>query len=135
MECEPRRTFGMKRPLSRIPLTLTLVAAVAFGGLSQQPRTWQDPSPHITQFVTVDKNVRLEVLDWGGSGRPIVLLAGGANTAHVFDEFAPKLTANGHVYGITRRGFGASSFSALENGVDRMGEDVIAVLDALKLNR
>jgi pimeloyl-ACP methyl ester carboxylesterase len=83
----------------------------------------------------VDKNVRLEVLDWGGSGRPVVLLAGGGNTAHVFDEFAPKLTANYHVYGITRRGFGASGFSALENGVDRLGADVLAVIDALRLNR
>jgi hypothetical protein len=44
---------------------------------AQQPPAWKDPSPHITQFVTVDKNVRLEVLDWGGSGRPLVLLAGG----------------------------------------------------------
>ena len=83
----------------------------------------------------MDKNVRLEVLDWGGSGRPVVFLAGGGNTAHVFDEFAPKLTADYHVYGITRRGFGASSFSASENGVDRLGGDVLAVIDALKLNR
>jgi non-heme chloroperoxidase len=85
--------------------------------------------------VSVDQNVRLEVLDWGGSGRPVVLLAGGGNTAHVFDEFAPKLTAQCHVYGITRRGFGASGFSAAENGVDRLRDDVLAVIDALKLTR
>jgi len=98
-------------------------------------QSWRDQSPHTIQFVTVDKNVRLEVLDWGGSGRPVVLLAGGGNTAHVFDEFAPKLTANYHVYGITRRGFGRSSFSPSEQGGDRLGEDVLAVIDALKLNR
>jgi pimeloyl-ACP methyl ester carboxylesterase len=102
---------------------------------SQPLASWRDPSPHIIQFVNVDKNVRLEVLDWGGSGGPLVLLAGGGNTAHIFDEFAPKLTANFHVYGITRRGFGASTFSGSEQGVDRLGEDVLAVIDALKLNR
>jgi non-heme chloroperoxidase len=102
---------------------------------SEQSVPGRDLSPHTAQFVTVDKDVRLEVLDWGGSGRPVVLLAGGGNTAHVFDEFAPKLTANFHVYGITRRGFGASSFSASENGVDRLRDDVLAVIDALKLNR
>ncbi len=102
---------------------------------SQQSASWQDPSPHLVQFVTIDNNVRLEVLDWGGSGRPIVLLAGGGNTAHVFDEFAPKLTANYHVYGITRRGFGASGFSASENAADRLGDDVLAVIDTLKLDR
>jgi len=77
----------------------------------------------------------LEVLDWGGSGRPIVLLAGGGNTAHVFDDFAPKLTAHYHVYGITRRGFGASGYSATDHPADRLGDDVVAVIDALNLKR
>src|SRR5256885_370639 len=102
---------------------------------SQQPPAWKDPSPHITQFVTVDKNVRLEVLDWGGSGRPLVLLAGGGDTAHVFDDFAPKLTTHNHVYGITRRGFGASGYADAEKVGERLGEDVLAVIDALKLDK
>src|SRR5580693_1834623 len=50
---------------------------------SQQSAAWQDPCPHLVQFVTVDNNVRLEVLDWGGSGRPMVLLAGDAEHAHL----------------------------------------------------
>ena len=79
--------------------------------------------------------VRLEVPDWGGSGRPVILLAGGGNTAHVFDEFAPKLTDNCRVYGITRREFGASTYAPLNNGVDRLGEDVLAVIRDLKLNK
>lgn len=100
---------------------------------------WKDPSPHTVRFVTVDTApVKLEVLDWGGSGRPLVLLAGLGNTAHIFDKFAPKLTATYHVYGITRRGFGASSApspSAATYSADRLGDDVLAVLDALKLNQ
>ena len=83
----------------------------------------------------MDKNVELEVLEWGRSGRPVVLLAGGGDTAHVFDQFAPRLAAHYHVYGITRRGFGASGFSASAYGADRLGDDVLAVLDALKLDR
>jgi non-heme chloroperoxidase len=114
---------------------LLLLIALLTPVYSQQPTSWRDPSPHTIQFVTVDKNVRLEVLDWGGSGRPLVLLAGGGNTAHVFDEFAPKLTASYHVYGITRRGFGASEFSASDSPVDRLRDDVLAVLGALKLER
>jgi non-heme chloroperoxidase len=96
-----------------------------------------DSSPHSAQFVAVDDNVKLEVLDWGGSGRPLVLLAGLGNTAHIFDPFAPKLTPTYHVYGITRRGFGASSAPVPANNnysADRLGDDVLAVLDALKLN-
>ena len=101
----------------------------------QNLAVWKDPSPHTTRFVAVDKDVRLEVLDWGGSGRPIVLLAGGGNTAHVFDDFAPKLAAYYHVYGITRRGFGASGYAATDHPADRLGDDVVAAIDALHLNR
>ena len=101
----------------------------------QSSAVWKDLSPHSTQFVVVDQGVSLEVLDWGGSGRPIVLLAGGGNTAHVFDDFAPKLTAAYHVYGITRRGFGASGYLATDRPADRLGDDVVAVIDALHLNR
>lgn len=89
-------------------------------------------------FITVEKNVKLQVIDWGGSGRPLVLLAGLGADAHAFDKFAPKLTATYHVYGITRRGFGASSAPAPATGdysADRLGDDVLAVVDSLKLNR
>ena len=58
---------------------------------------WADPSPHSAQFIPVEKNVKLEVLDWGGFGKPLVLLAGLGNSAHIFDNFAPKLTATYHV--------------------------------------
>jgi pimeloyl-ACP methyl ester carboxylesterase len=115
---------------------MLLVSLVVPLQSQQQPTAWKDPSRHTRRFVTVSKNVRLEVLDWGGgSGRPLVLLAGGGDTAHVFDDFAPKLTASFHVYGITRRGFGESEFSVSESGADRLGDDVLAVLDSLKLTR
>jgi len=102
--------------------------------LCAQPATgWHDPSPHKIQFVTVAENVRLEVLDWGGSGRTLVLLSGLGGTAHLFDEFAPQLANDYHVYGITRRGFGASSIPAAGYGADRLGDDLLAVLDSLDL--
>jgi pimeloyl-ACP methyl ester carboxylesterase len=111
------------------------LALCAISLLPQGSSSWKDRSPHSVRFVSVDKDVRLEVLDWGRSGRPLVLLAGGGNTAHVFDDFAPKLAAHYHVYAITRRGFGASGYSSADNPGDRLGEDVLAVIDALKLQR
>jgi pimeloyl-ACP methyl ester carboxylesterase len=103
--------------------------------LATKDTAWRDSSPHTVQMITVDKDVDLEVLDWGGSGRPLVLLTGLGNTAHIFDKFAPKLTDTYHVYGITRRGFGSSSAPASGYSADRLGDDVLGVLDALKLNR
>jgi non-heme chloroperoxidase len=115
--------------------SILFVALIVTPAYSQASALFRDPSSHVVRFVTVERGVRLEVLDWGGSGKPVVLLAGGGNTAHVFDEFAPKLAANHHVYGITRRGFGASGFSTSDNAIDRLRDDVLAVIGALKLKR
>lgn len=120
--------------LSNVRTPILLVALLTIFH-PQHSDTWRDSSPHTVKFVTVDKDVRLEVLDWGGKGRPVILLAGGGDTAHVFDEFAPKLTGDYRVYGITRRGFGASGYAAPENASDRVGQDVLAVIDALYLRR
>lgn len=95
-------------------------------------------SAHSARFVEVEDGVRLEVLDWGGTGRPLVLLAGLGHTAHVYDEFAPKLATKYRVYGITRRGIGDSSAPVPDRenySSDRLGDDVLAVLDALKIER
>jgi non-heme chloroperoxidase len=94
-----------------------------------------DATSHSVQFVTVDQDVKLEVLDWGGTGRPLVFLTGLGNNAHVFDKFAPKFIGSYHVYGITRRGYGASSSPASGYSADRLGDDVLAVLEALKINQ
>jgi pimeloyl-ACP methyl ester carboxylesterase len=87
------------------------------------------------QLVTVEPGVKLEVIDWGGQGRAVILLAGFGNDAHVFDKFAPKLTDWYHVYGVTRRGFGASSAPPTGYSADRLGDDVVAVMNALKIDR
>jgi non-heme chloroperoxidase len=125
------------RSAVRFCLSLRLLSAA----LSLQPvcaqhsAVWRDPSPHRVQLVAVDENVKLEVLDWGGSGQPVVLLAGLGGTAHVFDDFAPKLTSICHVYAITRRGYGASSCPDSGYTAERLAKDVLGVIDALRLTK
>src|ERR1700682_3132182 len=63
------------------------------------------------------------------------LVVGLGNTAHIFDDFAPKLTSEYHVYGITRRGYRASSVPASGYSANRLGDAVLAGLEALKLAR
>jgi pimeloyl-ACP methyl ester carboxylesterase len=97
-----------------------------------------DSSPHKIQMVTVEPGVQLEVLDWGGSGTPLIFLAGAGDTAHRFDNFAPQFTKQHRVYGITRRGSGASSQPAPANGnysADHLGDDVLTVMKALHIER
>ena len=100
---------------------------------SPQQTEWKDPSPHVVTFVEVDTDVRLEVLDWGGSGRALLFLAGGGDTAHVFDDLAPTLAKRYRVVGVTRRGHPGSSAPPSGYAVGRLAEDVVRVMDAVGL--
>ena len=117
----------------RVAMAMLSTGLMATSNASE-PIAWRDPSKHQIRLVTVEKGVELEVLDWGGSGRPVVLLAGSGNTAHVFDDFAPKLTDCCHVYGITRRGFGASSQPSSGYDEQRRADDILHVLDSLSIH-
>jgi len=119
--------------IARLASTSVALGASVAAFAQSEPAPWHDPSPHTVQFVAVEDQVRLEVLDWGGGGKNIVLLAGSGNTAHVFDDLAPKLTRSGHVYGITRRGFGASSHPTTGYTDQRLADDVLGVLDMLDI--
>jgi non-heme chloroperoxidase len=133
-ELQPARSFHVSPFMLVIAIAgLCVLTSSARNATAPEAATWQDPSPHHTTFVTVDNGVKLEVLDWGGSGRAVVLLAG-YQTAHEYDDIAPKLTAFCHVYGITRRGFGASSRPHSGYTAQRSAEDVLQILDALKLD-
>jgi non-heme chloroperoxidase len=117
------------------PLPLTFERATA-------ETEWKDPSAHQVQFVTVESKANLEVLDWGGpsnASRTLVLVPGAGNTAHIFDVIAPKLAVHDHVIGVTRRGFGASSAPTASipanYAADRLGDDVLAVVNALKITK
>lgn len=118
-------------------MVLALVPLSFASTKAQDYRAGTTSAPTI-RMIEVETGVRLEVVDWGGTGRPLVLLAGKGFTAHEFDDFAPKLTGAYHVYGITRRGYGKSSVPPPtdENySADRLGKDVLAVIDQLKLVR
>jgi pimeloyl-ACP methyl ester carboxylesterase len=122
----------MMHRLSLAMLCLLLVTATP---ASPQQVGWADPAPHVVRFVPVDTDVQLEVLDWGGSGPAIVLLAGLGDTAHVFDDFAPMLKAGHRVLAVTRRAHGRSSAPLTGYDFVRLAEDVVRVIDASGLNK
>jgi non-heme chloroperoxidase len=116
--------------------TMTLLAMRASALAQSSPqKPWVDPSPHRVRFVPVDRQVKLEVVDWGGSGAPVVFLSGLQDVAHGFDDFAPQFTDRYHVLAITRRGYGASSQSRSGYDIATRVADLRAVLDSLQLSR
>jgi len=112
------------------------LVAVSFLSFSaSRAEDWHDPSPHQIRFVTVQPDVKIETLDWGGIGRPLLLIAGAGGTAHAFDDFAPLLTPHFHVYCVTRRGYGDSSKPKDGYDADRLGDDVVAVIQKLNIHK
>jgi pimeloyl-ACP methyl ester carboxylesterase len=65
------------------------------------------PSPR--DGTTTLGSMRFHFLDWGTEGGPpILLLHGGAQTAHSWDEVAPDLARDHHVLALDQRGHGDS---------------------------
>jgi pimeloyl-ACP methyl ester carboxylesterase len=122
-------------------LSTFCATAVARSSVAGEPAVCIDTPPYDTvpynaeTFVSVAPGVKLEVLDWGGSGEVMVLLTGSGDNAHVFDYFAFQFTNFFHVIGITRRGWLPSSQP--ENGydVETRAADDIKVLDALGIKK
>ncbi len=56
--------------------------------------------------------LRFHFLDWGTPGeRPMLLLHGGAQTAHSWDEVAPDLARDHHVLALDQRGHGDTDWA------------------------
>src|SRR5437773_9301491 len=57
--------------------------------------------------TTTLNGLRFHFLDWGARGEPpMLLLHGGAQTAHSWDEVAPDLARDHHVLALDQRGHG-----------------------------
>jgi pimeloyl-ACP methyl ester carboxylesterase len=105
---------------------------VAAQTAAPSPASAAAPAPHRVRRIAVDPLVSVEVLDWGGSGPPLVFLAGLGNTGHAFDTFAPRFTDRFRVVAVTRRGLGASDRPYPgPYDAQTLAADVKAVVDSL----
>jgi len=77
------------------------------------------------------RGLRFHLLDWGTAGAPpVLMLHGGAQTAHSFDEVAPGLAPDHHVVCLDQRGHGDTDWAPRYLRDDFAG-DIEAVLDHL----
>lgn len=90
------------------------------------------PEP-VGRHITVSPGVRLHVIEWGGTGQPVLLLGGLLASAHVFDEFAPLFTDRHRVIGLTRRGIPPSDPSPAGYEASTLTADIVAVMDSLRI--
>ncbi|MFC1791111.1 alpha/beta fold hydrolase [Gemmatimonadota bacterium] len=110
---------------------VSLLMLVGVSGCQEAAPTVSEVNPG-EYLVTTAGGVSLEVIEWGGSGRPLLFLGGGAATAHFFDDFAPLLVGDFRVLGLTRRGLGGSS-DIPPNDFEDLLDDLFVVVEALEL--
>ncbi|MBC7509146.1 MAG: alpha/beta hydrolase [Ferruginibacter sp.] len=88
-----------------------------------------------TKFVKGSTNNKIGILDFGGTGQPMLFLTGLGNSAHVFVDFAPKFCDKFHMYAMTRRGYGASEQTANGYSTDTLAMDILAVTKVLNFDK
>src|ERR1700730_16360421 len=107
--------------------TLALIFLSIF--VCNTPVAWADPSSHLEGFVSVN-GVRLQYLDWGGTGPAFILLHGLADNPYIFDDLAPAFTDRFHVIAYARRGSGGSDARGPYDVVT-LTDDLRGLMDAL----
>ena len=127
-----QKSVGLPGILGADLATCPLPAA---GTRVAQRSSWRDAAPHEAYSINVDEGVQLEVLDFGGDGSPLLLLPGLGATAHSYDELAPLLARKHRVVAMTRRGTGYSSKPDFGFDTPRLAQDVLRVMDAMKLGK
>lgn len=101
---------------------------------SRAGEVWSDPSPHRSEYVTVN-GVRLNYLDWGGTGPALILVHGLTDSPHIFDDLGPSLRDRFHVIAYARRGHGHSDAPAGPYDQATLVEDLRQLLDRLGIAR
>jgi non-heme chloroperoxidase len=118
----------------RLKLASAILAIIVASAQSQtktaHPAAGKSPASH---FAAVN-GARLEYLDWGGKGPPLLFLAGLGGTAHIFSDLASEFLSSHHCIGLTRRGFGQSQQTARGYTLDNLVEDIIAFARHLNLS-
>ncbi len=89
----------------------------------------------LTENFFDSDGIRLHYIDFGGQGRPLVLLAGLGGTAHIYRSLAPRLTPRFRVVALTRRGHGRSERPETGYELDTLVDDILRFLDELKIER
>lgn len=88
------------------------------------------------QHIEVEPGVRLAVRVSGAADKPAIVFSNSlASDMGMHDEVAERLAADARVIRYDTRGHGRSDAPQSGYSIERLGRDVIAILDALKIER
>ena len=93
------------------------------------------PESHPHDEFTRYGGLRMHVRNWGGEGRPVVLLHGLASTSRIWDLTAPLLARDFSVIAVDQRGHGDSGKPDAGYDFASVGGDVAALLEGRGIER
>jgi pimeloyl-ACP methyl ester carboxylesterase len=96
---------------------------------AQTSVAWSGTAAHKSGFVTAN-GIRLHYLDWGGLGPVLILIHGGLDNAHIFDDLAPAFTGHFRVIAYDLRGHGRSEAKGPFDTSTRI-QDLCGFMDSL----
>src|SRR5258708_9395095 len=98
---------------------------------TQSSVAWSDTVAHKSGFVTAN-GIRLHYLDWGGLGPVLILIHGGLDNEHIFDDLALASTDHCRLIAYDLRGHGRSAAKAPFDTTTRT-EDLRGLMDSLRI--
>jgi pimeloyl-ACP methyl ester carboxylesterase len=118
---------------TRAFFAVTAALLMVWTSVTEAAPEWSDRSPHSERFVSVN-DVRLQYLDWGGSGPALIFIHGLSDNPHIFDDIAPAFTDRFRVIAYARRGHGDSEAKPPYDTAT-LTEDLRGLMDALGIAR
>jgi pimeloyl-ACP methyl ester carboxylesterase len=116
-------------------LVLWATASIAVQPWQRLPPTPSLPPGTVSRYANV-QGARLWYAEWGSGSAPVLLLHGGYGNANYFGNLIPALVKHGYrVIAMDSRGHGRSTRTSAPYTYHMMAEDVIGLLDQLKLHR
>ena len=115
------------------PLVAAIAVFTAAGVISGHAPVVAQANAPTDGFATVN-GVRLHYLDWGGTGRPLILVHGLDRHAHTFDHIAPHFRSRFRVIAVDMRGHGESAWDpGARYTVEDYVRDMEGLVDQLQL--
>lgn len=90
---------------------------------------------YVSRYIKLN-GVDLRYLDWGSEGKPsLICLHGNSGQAHIWDEFAERMSEDYYVYALDQRGHGESSWAPDGYHRNNYVSDLTAFIDAMAIEK
>ncbi|MEJ8840880.1 alpha/beta hydrolase [Lacibacter sp. H375] len=101
---------------------------------SQKSKQMETASIYQEGFV-IGNGVKLQYLDWGGSGQPLILIHGLGDSPLLFEDISSSLKTNFRIIAYARRGHCKSETNDADYSNSALVADLKLLLDSLKINK